>query len=620
MPIDGAARQSVSSFPMFFNSRDRPAYGRSKPNISSIALRTSNGTTTMASPLARSRSNTRPEGTAGTIRKTARTGDVGEMMTIHRRLSSVEPQPRVPFLVRCSFGMIGAIGLVSCSPVVQNPPDYPVSDHHIVYHDVRLDSRGNVLPWFSDDPAKAYDHNVRLIWNFWIHMRKCPDGVPYYLQHQVWRPGKDDPRGLGGDQINMALDSWDLLYDYLGDPSVKDNMILIADYWLDHGMSSPSSQWPSLPFPYNTEIESGQYDGDMRAGKGFLQPDKAGSFGSELITLYKKTGNKRYLDAAIAIADTLVAKIAPGDSENSPWPFRVNATTGRIAQQQEKDGKAYVASYTTNWAPTLRLFGALEALHPNRRGEYHQAANLVSAWLKKYPLANNRWGPFFEDIGEYSDTEINADTMAAYILEHPEWDSGWKNDAQSILKWSEARLGNHQFESLNVVPINEQTAYLVPGNSHTSRHGSVELLYCEKTGDNARRQQAIHRLNWATYSVNTDGSNRYPNDEIWLTDGYGDYVRHYLRSMASLPELAPKDQNHLLRSSSVIQNIQYSPGKIAYTKFDSDSVEVIKVGAGTPSSVRGGSMKWDPISHILSISATSKQVVVTLDSRPTQIQ
>ena len=119
----------------------------------------------------------------------------------------------------------------------------------------------------------------------------------------------------------MALDSWNLLYDYLGDPAVLDNMVLMADYWLDHGMSSQTSLWPNLPFPYNTDVESGQYDGDMRAGKGFLQPDKAGSFGAELLMLYKKTENTRYLNAAIGIADTLAARISPGDEKNSPWPF-----------------------------------------------------------------------------------------------------------------------------------------------------------------------------------------------------------------------------------------------------------------------------------------------------------
>jgi hypothetical protein len=205
--------------------------------------------------------------------------------------------------------------------------------------------------------------------------------------------------------------------------------------------------------------------------------------------------------------------------------------------------------------------------------------------------------------------------MAAYILEHPAWDPNVQAQAQAILKWSEDRLGNHNFEKLQVVPQNEQTRYLVPGNSHTSRHGSVELLYCEKSGDASRKQQAIRRLNWATYSVDTDGKNRYPNDDVWLTDGYGDYVRHYLRAMASMPELAPGDQNHLLRTSSVIQNIQYSPARITYKKFDARSVERIKLGSGTPSAVRGGTMKWDAASRVLTIDANSTEVAVTLDPR-----
>src|ERR1017187_1454240 len=100
-----------------------------------------------------------------------------------------------------------------------------------------------------------------------------------------------------------------LLYGYLGDTSVRDNMTYMADYWLAHGFSAKNDLWGSLPYPYNTVLHSGVYDGDMRAGKGFLQPDKAGSFGAELVGLYKMTGNRKYLDAALGIAGTLAAPL-----------------------------------------------------------------------------------------------------------------------------------------------------------------------------------------------------------------------------------------------------------------------------------------------------------------------
>lgn len=89
-------------------------------------------------------------------------------------------------------------------------------------------------------------------------MRKCSSGVPYYLQHQVWKPEQDDPRGLGGDQINMALDSWNLLYGYLGDPTVKRNMVEITDYWPERGIADSRPPWGDLPYPYNTDLHSGK--------------------------------------------------------------------------------------------------------------------------------------------------------------------------------------------------------------------------------------------------------------------------------------------------------------------------------------------------------------------------
>lgn len=460
----------------------------------------------------------------------------------------------------------------------------------LVHHQIKTDARGYILPWYSPDPGVAYDHCIMKVWEFWKNMKSCPNGVKYYLQHQVWQDPGEDPRGLGGDQLAMALSSWHLLYEYSGDPSLIENMEYIADYYLAHSLSSPDCRWPGLPYPYNTELHSGVYDGDMRAGKGYLQPDKAGSFAAELVTLYKLTSREKYLRAAVSIAEVLARKIAAGDAEHSPWPYRVNAATGEVA-----------LPYTTNYTGTLELFEGLINLKQGDVAAYAAAKATLSAWLKKYPLRNNKWGPFFEDVPGWSDTEINADTLAMYVMEHPDWDPSWREDARAILAWTQEMFENDAWLKYGVRATNEQTAYPVSGNSHSSRHASVILLYAEKTGDATNKADAIRELNWATYMVGEAGNNRYPYDDVWLTDGYGDYVRHYLRAMAAAPELAPSGQNHLLRSSSVVKRITYAPRRIGYTTFDNASREMLRV-AFAPTQVTAGGTKLQRLEAVADLN------------------
>lgn len=449
------------------------------------------------------------------------------------------------------------------------------------YHEIRTNASGQIVPWVAAEPAESFDRAIGVVWRFWKNMEPCSNGIPYFFQHQVWKP-EHDPRGLGGDQFAMALSSLQLVYAYTGDPSAKEMMVRIADYYLENGFSGETDAWPNLPYPYNLDLHSVRIDGDMRAGRGFLQPDKAASFGIEMLTLYEMTGTKRYLQAAVAIADTLTAKMTPGDATHSPWAFRVNARTGELPKIVEAPYSAnwvgtLAADYTANWTGALRLFDELIRLREGQIAAYETTRQKLGTWLKTYPMRQNNWGPFFEDIVEYSDTEINADTMAWYILEHPEWDTNWRQDARAILDWSYATFGNKRWAQYGVTAIMEQTRYLVPGNSHTSRHASVELIYGEKTGNTAAKEEAIRELIWATYMVDFDGKNRYPNDDIWLTDGYADYLRHYLRAMAALPELAPSRQNHLLRSSSVIQQIDYEEDAVRYRTFSPASRERLRV-------------------------------------------
>jgi hypothetical protein len=225
----------------------------------------------------------------------------------------------------------------------------------------------------------------------------------------------------------------------------------------------------------------------------------------------------------------------------------------------------------------MRLFEELQKLDPVKEDIYGKSLNTFLDWMKNFPLKTNKWGPFFEDIPGWSDTQTNAISFAMFILDHQDIFPNWKDDVRDIIDWTYRELGNHEYEKYKVTVMNEQTVYRVPGNSHSSRQASVELMYAASSGDTSHVINAVRTLNWATYTVASDGRNRYIRDDIWLTDGYGDYIRHYLRAMSAMPELAPEGENHLLGSSSVITSIIYSPGSIEYITFDKASKEVLRL-------------------------------------------
>lgn len=475
----------------------------------------------------------------------------------------------------------------------------------LIYHNIKTDASGNIIPWSHDEPGKAWSHVIQLVWNFWDTMRLDMNGIPYYMNHQVWNSPANDPRGLGGDQLAMALSSWRLLYAYTGNERIKENMKFIADYYLSHGLSAANAEWADIPYPYNTLIYSGFYDGDMIIGKNYTQPDKAGSFGIELLHLYKMTTGERYpnisddeyLSAAVKIANTLAKYTKDGDENNSPMPFKVNAVTGETGKLLNNDRSKQnvgLSNYTTNWSGTLELFLELQQLNIGEVELYKQAFDRIINWMKKYPLQNNKWGPFFEDIPGWSDTQINAITFAQFMMNHQEYFSNWKPDVKEIFDWVYEKLGNEKWKKYGVTVVNEQTAYQEPGNSHSSREASAELQYMSLTGDRFHYDNAVRQLNWATYMVDNDGKNRYPNDANWLTDGYGDYVRHFLRAMAAVPELAPSDEEHIISSTSIIQEADYAPlgdkyfgddlGKVDrkkiklfYRTFDTTGIEQIRL-------------------------------------------
>ncbi len=452
----------------------------------------------------------------------------------------------------------------------------------LIYHRIHTDKHGKILPWFSNDPGKSFNHVLGLVWKFWDTMRIDMNGLPYYMNHQVWNQNFGDRRGIGGDQFAMAISSWRLYYAYTGNEKVKENMFFLADYYLTHGLSPANVAWPDIPFPYNTYIYSGIYDGDMKIGPGYTQPDKAGSFGLELVHLYKIRDNEIYLNAAVKIANTLAAHIKEGNLNYSPLPFKVHAYTGEtglLHNPQPTGDSKDTAGYSSNWAGTMQLFLDLTQLQVGDTVKYRSSFRILLNWMKEYAMKENKWGPFFEDVDAWSETEICAMTWARFIMEHPTYFPEWKSDVKKIIDWCHKSFNNEKWKKYGVVVTNEQSFYPTPANSHSARQAADELLYGVLTGDSSLKENALRELNWATYMVDVDGRNRFPTDDIWLTDGYGDYSRHFLRAMCAEPQLTPSNSDHIICSSSEVQRADYAGAfnKFSYLAFGSPDTSKVRL-------------------------------------------
>jgi hypothetical protein len=78
-----------------------------------------------------------------------------------------------------------------------------------------------------------------------------------------------------------------------------------------------------------------------------------------------------------------------------------------------------------------------------------------------------------------------------------------------------------------------------------------------------------------TVTVGVDRPDYY--NQCWFTDGYFDFVPHFIDGMAAIPELAPTVSDHMLRSTSIIQKIQYEPYQVSYRTFDTVGMQTLRL-------------------------------------------
>lgn len=455
------------------------------------------------------------------------------------------------------FGTWLAIALALCgaAPAVEK-----LSDHEVV-----LDTQGRLQPWTSYD---------RIIRGSVEYIKNCPTEKtvhgddPWYLI-----TSKLEPDGTFGENQNnqagnvyYAVDMLARYYAYTGDREAVRSIRLLVDRVLLYHTPADWA-WAGVPRTQDDEPD-GVYDDKTS------EPDKIAMAGDGYVRFYKLTGEQKYLDAALGIAKALAAKVEPGDADHSPLPFRVNLKTGKALDV-----------YSANMIPHVMFFDTLLTLGVGDKDDLTAKRDLIWKWVLEYPVKNNRWSGYFEDVGFHHDNLNQQSPMetARYMLRHPDRVPDLKERVPELIEWVRNRFGlTRRFGATSIC---EQDNCFKEMSSHTARYASIVALWYGVCGDPRVREEARAAFALSTYSAfcRYSKGDRALNFvglgyiDPWFSDSYFDYLPHFFDGMTAMPDMAPADQNHLLGSTGTVTQIEYAAKRITYESFESSGDEILRI-------------------------------------------
>lgn len=462
------------------------------------------------------------------------------------------------------------------------------------YHTLVLDGQNKILPWYAP-ASNAYDNYLDKLWTWLPTVPNGPSSsLPMYYLYCGFRPGSpitpDNWENDWGERIPNFVEFGRLYYAYSGDMGPLNISKNLADYALAHGMTPANYSWPNLAYG-TANGGAAAINGDNVAwNQNDVLLDLASDMGMSFYKLYLVYGTAAYRTAAINTADTLAAKIQAGSATNSPWPYVVNASTGATRSR-----------YTSNWAGALTLFDLLVEHQEPNAAAYATARQTLRNWILQYPMQNGNW------VDGHSDVNIDGNTnwsntcksnMSLYLLDNPAFDPNFSTDVPKLLKWTEDNFVNvSTSDGLSgqyygaYVPA-EQFAYMNRMGYQTARQAGEYAAWYAASGDAASKDRAYRGFNYATYMMKDSGeSSDGPTDQVgyWWGDVYGEGPRMFFYGFMAAPEWAPPRENHILYSKTVLKNVDYAAGSVAYGATDEAGTEYLRLSFSPASVTADGS-------------------------------
>src|SRR6202030_1470312 len=244
--------------------------------------------------------------------------------------------------------------------------------------------------------------------------------------------------------------------------------------------------------------------------------------GYAYLRFYEMTGSARYLEDGIRCADALAKNYKTGGEKNSPGLVRCYTRDGKV------EGKG-MGPYSANVVEPIMLFDELMRLELGDVDAYRKVRQGAWDWLQKYPMQNNVWVGYFEDVtpSMANMNQVIPLEYARYVLLNPDKDLEWRDHARKLIHWVKTtpKWPKYIVHGATVTTEQGDGASFCCGapneccDSHTARLAAIEALYFAKTGEAAYKEEAFRSYNWVTYFQGMPPNAHAPfSTQWWFTD------------------------------------------------------------------------------------------------------
>ncbi|MEN6458958.1 MAG: carbohydrate binding domain-containing protein [Thermoguttaceae bacterium] len=474
---------------------------------------------------------------------------------------------------------------------------------HYFGHSAVEDPYGVIAPWYRGQNGQL-DFRIRIAAETlkrypWVDKTAAVMAAPHFVFNGTWSIQPD-----GTISVNPSLSDWENgdigqrsvsliagmvdYYRYTGDPAAIGVVTLTADYVLDFCRTPDDHPWPRFMISCPTKGKA-----YARANPhGFIQLDIAAQVGSQLLKAHMLTGNARYLDAAKHWAD-LLAEHCDRRSDHAPWPRYANPEDSKFSDRQ-----------TASVSLILQLIDDLirlgytgkngQLLTAREAGERYLRDTLLPRWAR-----DSTFGHFFWDW----DNPVMACSVPCYTVDYMmtrrEAFPNWQADVRNILSLMFCRLSVDPGSAGDVY----SGAWAVPESSGccgrslqypTMMMSSPLARYAMLSGSEWAREVARRQCILMTYDslesgVVMDGISGPPVvSGSWFHLAHPLPLRYALEAVGWRPDLfAASRENHIVRTTSVVQAVCYRKGAVRYTTCGAPqgTQEVLRLSF-TPTSVQ----------------------------------